>query len=487
MKQAMTQPIEPHFTTDQLPRISQKLRLTCKSCGASGTYDVGTIFYDQEGEGESAKLFHAFTNYFRCRECRSAGPWDVADYIKLLGLTLRAKLPGTHKGVVVGRTVLFDGTITQSPAQGEDHLLRLLAQDSRNAFLHTRLGNLLRGCGERTRAAEWYAKAVALDPGDVEARHHLYTFAMNDRDFPGALCQMQLLVRHLLAGRTTNKEELTYNLALIVVDALFNAPPEWRDEFLGQPKPTPEPPERTFIRTLLEAEGDAEDIIEDAANRLLDGEAEPGDGEPEEEAEWGDGESADDEPLVLTFPETQAKEVAMELLPSLREVVERGGLDAQKLTVALVADVQGRPRIEDRQEIHLFDGKKAAVWTVASLAELFRGNQVPPPDLDHFPPEYVPCFFFVEKHVLTVSDALGDRSDQELEEIYSALRRRPDRKSLGLSHDFLWQVAALMLGQFALSKAQYEGILGALEHSTRRWALRPISRNYLHYLRSNFS
>lgn len=40
---------------------------------------------------------------------------------------------------------LFDGTIVQTPAMGEAHLLRLIARDPENAFMHTRLGNLFRG------------------------------------------------------------------------------------------------------------------------------------------------------------------------------------------------------------------------------------------------------------------------------------------------------------------------------------------------------
>ena len=86
--------------------------------------------------------------------------------------------------------------------------------------------------------------------------------------------------------------------------------------------------------------------------------------------------------------------------------------------------------------------------------------------------------------MLTVCDAQGDRTDQELEEIYSMLRRRADGRSLGPMHDFLWQCAALVLGMHALSQAQHEAIFGQLARSVRKWALRPISRNYVTYLRS---
>ena len=59
----------------------------------------------------------------------------------------------------------------------------------------------------------------------------------------------------------------------------------------------------------------------------------------------------------------------------------------------------------------------------------------------------------------------------------------PDGRSLGDIHDFIWQVAALILGTYPLSALEFDAIFGQLCRSTRRWALRPISRNYVSYLR----
>ena len=87
---------------------------------------------------------------------------------------------------------------------------------------------------------------------------------------------------------------------------------------------------------------------------------------------------------------------------------------------------------------------------------------------------------------LALCDASKDRTDQEMEDIYSALRRRPDGRSLGAIHDFMWQVAALLLGSHTVSAAEYHALLGALVRSTRKWALRPVSRNYVAYLRRTF-
>ena len=176
----------------------------------------------------------------------------------------------------------------------------------------------------------------------------------------------------------------------------------------------------------------------------------------------------------------------MDLVPSLRELVRDAGLQAGKLAVTLEADGKGHVRIPDKHQISVSDGEKRALWPVPSLEQLFRGDRPPPADMDHYPEEYTPHFFFVESQLLTLCDAIGDRSDQELEEIYFALRRRPDGRSLGVAHDFLWQVSVLLLGCHALSSAEFTALIGALAKSTRKWAMRPISRNYVAYLRKTF-
>jgi hypothetical protein len=175
-----------------------------------------------------------------------------------------------------------------------------------------------------------------------------------------------------------------------------------------------------------------------------------------------------------------------DLVPTLRSLVESAGLNPDHLTVALESDDRGNIRVQDKHSIPVYDDKKMARWQVPALGDLFRGNRTPPPDMDHYPPEYAAHFFFIENHVLTVCAAKGDRTDQEMEEIYSMLRRRPEGRSLGAVHDFLWQVVALLLGTQVLSGAEFEALLGALERSTRKWALRPVSRNYVAYLHRTF-
>ena len=171
-----------------------------------------------------------------------------------------------------------------------------------------------------------------------------------------------------------------------------------------------------------------------------------------------------------------------DLVPTLRELVKAEGLNPDKLTVPLEADDRRNIRVLDRHSVPVHDGTKLVQWQVPALSELFRGSRTPPPDMDHYPEEYTPHFFYIENHVLTVCEAKGDRTDQEMEEIYSMLRRRPDGRSLGAVHDFLWQVSALLLGTQVLSAAEFEALVGTLERSARKWALRPVSRFYVAYL-----
>jgi hypothetical protein len=51
----------------------------------------------------------------------------------------------------------------------------------------------------------------------------------------------------------------------------------------------------------------------------------------------------------------------------------------------------------------------------------------------------------------------------------------------------VWQIMALLPGHYVISEAEFEGITSALLGSARRWAVRPISRFYIDYLRKNLS
>ena len=175
-----------------------------------------------------------------------------------------------------------------------------------------------------------------------------------------------------------------------------------------------------------------------------------------------------------------------EVAPSLREALQTGGLDGTKLMVGLPTKEQsGGLASFDRHRILLNEGEKIAEWHVSSLRELWRGDKKPPADMSHYPKEYVPMFFFIERQARLADEMGGGLRDLQFEEIYSMLRRRPDGKSLGPVHDYLWQVAATLLGMRVLSQAEFEEIFGQLARSCRRWAMGATSRNYMDYLKEH--
>ncbi len=137
----------------------------------------------------------------------------------------------------------------------------------------------------------------------------------------------------------------------------------------------------------------------------------------------------------------------------------------------------------ERRALCLSDGKDFCFWETDTLQALFRGDKRPPV-LGAYPEAYNDSFALLDLHALEISKFFGDRRDSEMKEIYSSLRRRPDGRSLGFVHDYMWQAAALVLGTRPLSRAEYEAIMARLERSCRTFEMGPASRNYLTTLRT---
>jgi hypothetical protein len=178
-----------------------------------------------------------------------------------------------------------------------------------------------------------------------------------------------------------------------------------------------------------------------------------------------------------------------DFVPGLRQAFEQPPLDPRKIILVAIPvknpdEHRGLvPAGIDRCSLSLSDGKEFCFWEVESLRALFRGNKQPPV-LGDYPEAYYDSFLLFDLHALELSKFFGDRRDAEMEEIYSALRRRPDGRSLGFVHDYMWQAAALVLGTRPLSQAEFDAITGRLERSCRTFQMGPTSRNYIASLRS---
>jgi hypothetical protein len=180
-----------------------------------------------------------------------------------------------------------------------------------------------------------------------------------------------------------------------------------------------------------------------------------------------------------------------DFVPSLREALEREPLDLKKtLRAAVPAEKTEEggyriPETMDRHRIHLSDGTSSCLWETDSLRALFRGD-AQPPHLGDYPSAYNGSFALLDLHAVEISHFVGDRRDEEMLEIFSMLRRRPEGRSLGLVHDYMWQAAAIILGTRPLSQAEFEAILSRMERSCRTFRMGPTSRNYVTSIRGLF-
>jgi hypothetical protein len=177
-----------------------------------------------------------------------------------------------------------------------------------------------------------------------------------------------------------------------------------------------------------------------------------------------------------------------DFLPELRDIFSNPPIDPKKVVLAAVPvknpDEHDRPIPDgmDRSSVAFASGDNCWCWEVDSLRRLFRGDKQPPV-LGDFPEAYKDAFLLFDLHVLEICSLYGDRRDAEMKEIFSALRRRPDGRSLGFVHDYMWQASALILGTRPLSQAEFEAIMARLERSCRTFEQGPSSRNYAASLR----
>ncbi len=148
-------------------------------------------------------------------------------------------------------------------------------------------------------------------------------------------------------------------------------------------------------------------------------------------------------------------------------------------------------QIPDRTEISMMqrNSDELLTWRTTSLRELFRGNaQAPQLPLSGAPPEEYEAYFrLIESFIADYCHIAGiEPSDNEFMEIFSAVRRRPDGKPISDLHNAIWQIAALLLGLFPLSQAEFEAIFLRLEQSARHVkALNFTSSNYLHMINND--
>ena len=142
--------------------------------------------------------------------------------------------------------------------------------------------------------------------------------------------------------------------------------------------------------------------------------------------------------------------------------------------------VPGEKLLADEKATQDFTGISCPTFTTPNIVENLK--------LQQQIYKRTPVFYFIEQHMLTVDSATGGKlRDREMEEIYRSIRRRPDGRSLGPVHDFLWQVAVTVLALRPLSQAEHEEIFGRLARSCSNFAFGATSRNYFTQVGANLA
>lgn len=125
------------------------------------------------------------------------------------------------------------------------------------------------------------------------------------------------------------------------------------------------------------------------------------------------------------------------------------------------------------------DGTETAEVRLRTAHELFAGKRTPPAFELGPTPHYQAFFMMVELAAIDGCAALGIvPTDAEFEELYTQLRLQPDSPARHPLLNWLRSAALLYLSLVNTSQAEYEGVLGRLAASARKWAGRPGSRRY---------
>lgn len=160
--------------------------LTCKSCGRKGKYDVGIIVVNVDKKEKTEKISDdlQMTGYFRCKHCNAAGNWELPH--SLLMLAMIGALSVEDGRIMVGKSLLFDGSSHKYATDGEEYLLHLLKENPQDAFIWNRLGNLYHKGNRPELAISVFEHSLLIDPGQTESHFTIGDLLAQISDLPNA-------------------------------------------------------------------------------------------------------------------------------------------------------------------------------------------------------------------------------------------------------------------------------------------------------------
>jgi hypothetical protein len=172
-----------------------------------------------------------------------------------------------------------------------------------------------------------------------------------------------------------------------------------------------------------------------------------------------------------------------ETLATTRATLESNG----PLPALVIVRDPGGKVLALRDHVEVDVGTTREALSLRSTRELFRGTRKAP-DLARGPTPDLELFFMLLEYTLVrFCEADGrDETDQEMERVYTLLRRRPDSDG-GPLYGYLRAAAQLYMSVRDVSEAEYEAVIRRLAKSCRSFSMQPLSRNYLATLRPTFA
>lgn len=129
--------------------------------------------------------------------------------------------------------------------------------------------------------------------------------------------------------------------------------------------------------------------------------------------------------------------------------------------------------------VEVTDGTETAPVKLRPALKLFSGQRHPPTFELGPTPDYQAFFMMVEMAAIDGCEALEIvPTDAEFEEMYAHLALHPDGTMRHPLYPWLRSAAVLYLSLVDTSRAEFEGVIGRLAASARKWAARPGRRRY---------
>lgn len=149
--------------------------LICKNCRKKAKYNLGHVTINlgkyKAEHAEKGDDYIQSTGYFRCKQCNSAGQWEITNEYSMMAISalLIASTSSKDDRFSFGKNQLFDGSSHKYASDAEEYLLEKIMNDKNDSYLWNRLGNSYYKGGRPDLAAAAFEQSVSIDPFQTES------------------------------------------------------------------------------------------------------------------------------------------------------------------------------------------------------------------------------------------------------------------------------------------------------------------------------